>query len=79
MDENIEDIDFVDELMAKAFNLEAPKMPLFRDEDSESAEIIEFKPRNNVTSIKECTLEELDFLNAAGKEPNVNITDDDLK
>ncbi len=65
---DIDDIDFVDVLMDKAFTLKAPKMPDFLEEDkAQSADIIEIVPKKRHSHAVECTTD-LEFLNAAGRD-----------
>lgn len=69
------DLDFIDLLMTKAFNLPAPKAPTFKSSQNESATIVEFssfnKNNTKTSQIEECSDEDLDFLCAAGKNPDL--------
>ena len=73
-----DDFDFVDELMSKAFSMLAPKMPDFTEKNNEgSAEIIEFMPKRKAPRFEECSLDDLDLLNAAGQKVDIDDIDKD--
>lgn len=69
------EFDFVDLLMDKAFAMPAPAMPVFTEASNDkSAEILEFFPRKK-SNIKECSFEDLELLNAAGKQIDIDDID----